>query len=133
MYILRISLSSILQVLPFFRAMFAKVLLVIFKGTLQDYVTESFIKSKQEKVFNFLKQPPLSMVRLFFNRQPSTVNRQSYRCFPFSQPCLPRYCSPLSMAPSSIEVPIESFQRLRYPKSDITPSISTISPSSQCL
>ena len=39
---------------------------------------------------------------------------------------------PDSRAPSSIGVPIESFHLFRNPKSEITPSISTISPSSQC-
>src|SRR5262249_61040128 len=54
-------------------------------------------------------------------------------CFPIPQPPRARYFSPTSMGSSSNGVAIVSFHRLRNPNSEITPTISTICSSVQCL
>src|SRR5262249_27091646 len=55
------------------------------------------------------------------------------RCLPGVHPREARYFSPTARGSSSSGVPIVSFQRLRKPNTAITPTISTICSSVQCL
>src|SRR6516225_305577 len=55
------------------------------------------------------------------------------QCFPIVHPPRARYFCPTSIGSSSSGVARVSFQRLRKPNSAITPTISTICSSVQCL